>query len=109
MEHPNAEILRAIADGKKMQYRRVVTGHGRKYTSIWYNFDVKDAEACCNLLQPLLMLGADGTAAQHQQAGHTQQQYDPRQRRPQCAARARTCAPAAQHARAVALRHRAGH
>ena len=53
MEHPNAEILRAIADGKKMQYRRVVTGHGRKYTSIWYNFDVKDAEACCNLLQPL--------------------------------------------------------
>ena len=53
MEHPNAEILRAIADGKKMQYRWVVTGNGRNYTSIWYNFDVKDAEACCNLLQPL--------------------------------------------------------
>ncbi len=53
MGHPNAEILRAIADGKKVQYRRVVTGNGRKYTSIWYNFDVKDAEACCNLLQPL--------------------------------------------------------
>ncbi len=59
MEHPNAEILRAIADGKKMQYRRVIEVLGRKYTSIWYNFDakdakdVKDAEACCNLLQPL--------------------------------------------------------
>ena len=53
MEHPNAEILRAIADGKKVQYRRVVTGNGRKYTSIWYNFDVKDVGACSNLLQPL--------------------------------------------------------
>ena len=50
MEHPNAEILRAIADGKKMQYRRVIAVLGRKYTSKWYNFDVKNVEACCNLL-----------------------------------------------------------
>ena len=50
MEHPNAEILRAIADGKKIQYRPVVTGNWCKYTRIWYDFDVKDAEACCNLL-----------------------------------------------------------
>lgn len=53
MEHIHAEILRAIADGKNIQYRPVVTGNGRKYTSIWYNFDVNDAEACYNLLCPL--------------------------------------------------------
>ena len=50
MEHPNAEILRAIADGKKVQYRRVIAVLGRKYTSKWYNFNVKSVEACCNLL-----------------------------------------------------------
>ena len=50
MEHPNAEILRAIADGKKVQYRRVIAVHGRNYKSIWYNFDVNNVEACCNLL-----------------------------------------------------------
>ena len=43
MEHVNAEILRAIADGKKVQYRNAVTG-------TWEYLDVKDAVACRFLL-----------------------------------------------------------
>ena len=45
MEHVNAEILRAIADGKKVQHRDAVTG-------TWKDFDVKSVEACMNLLAP---------------------------------------------------------
>jgi hypothetical protein len=45
MEHVNAEILRAIADGKKVQYRNAVTG-------TWEDLDVKDVVACMNLLAP---------------------------------------------------------
>lgn len=43
MEHVNAEILRAIADGKKVQYRNTVTGN-------WEYLDVKYAVACRFLL-----------------------------------------------------------
>ena len=46
MEHVNAEILRAIADGKTVQYRNAVLGKH----SIWENFDVKSREACWALL-----------------------------------------------------------
>lgn len=46
MEHVNAEILRAIADGKKVQYRNAVTG-------TWEDLDVKDVVACMNLLAPV--------------------------------------------------------
>ena len=52
MEHVNAEILRAIADGKKVQYSSVIPkwlcsvhqyGH-------WEDFDSSNIEACWNLL-----------------------------------------------------------
>ena len=46
MEHVNAEILRAIADGKKVQYRNTRLGKH----SIWEDFDVKSREACWGLL-----------------------------------------------------------
>lgn len=45
MEHVNAKILRAIADGKKVQYRNEVTG-------IWKDLDVSSIEPCWHLLAP---------------------------------------------------------
>ena len=45
MEHVNAEILRAIADGKKVQYRNTTSNKD----GTWKDFD-KNIEACSNLL-----------------------------------------------------------
>ena len=50
MEHVNAEILRAIADGEKVQYRDVAKGEDWACTGPWKDFDVKSIEACFNLL-----------------------------------------------------------
>ena len=52
MEHVNAEILRAIADGKKVQYRDVAKGEDWARTGPWKDFDVNSIEACWNLLAP---------------------------------------------------------
>ena len=52
MEHVNAEILRAIADGKKVQYRLTAINIDGIQRSSWEGFDVKNVEACCNLLAP---------------------------------------------------------
>ena len=43
MEHVNAEILRAIADGKKVQYRHTPSG--------WEFFDSSDGFLCWKLLK----------------------------------------------------------
>ena len=43
MEHVNAEILRAIADGKKVQYRHTPSG--------WEFFDSSDGFLCWKLLE----------------------------------------------------------
>ena len=43
MEHVNAEILRAIADGKKVQYRHTSSG--------WEFFDCSDGFLCWKLLK----------------------------------------------------------
>lgn len=43
MEHVNAEILRAIADGKKVQYRHTPSG--------WEFFHRADSETCWKLLR----------------------------------------------------------
>ena len=43
MEHVNAEILRAIADGKKVQYRHSPSG--------WEFFDSSDGFLCWKLLE----------------------------------------------------------
>ena len=45
MEHVNAEILRAIADGKKVQYRE------RHSSSGWEFFDSSDEFLCWKLLK----------------------------------------------------------
>ena len=45
MEHVNAEILRAIAEGKKVQYRE------RHSPSGWEFFDSSDRFLCCYLLE----------------------------------------------------------
>ena len=50
MEHVNAEILRAIADGKKVQYRNTTSVESWARTGPWKDFDVKSIEACFNLL-----------------------------------------------------------
>ena len=52
MEHKNAEILRAIADGKKVQYRDVAKGEDWARTGPWKDFDVSSIETCWNLLAP---------------------------------------------------------
>ena len=52
MEHTNSEILRAIADGKKVQYRDVMRGEDWARTGPWKDFDVSSIEACWNLLAP---------------------------------------------------------
>ena len=52
MEHVNAEILRAIADGKKVQYRDVESGEDWVRNGPWKDFDVNSIEACWNLLAP---------------------------------------------------------
>lgn len=46
MEHVNAEILRTIADGKKVQYRNTTSNKD----GIWKDFDVNNIEACSNVL-----------------------------------------------------------
>ena len=48
MEHVNAEILRAIADGEKVQYRDTTSVENCN----WKDFDVNSIEACWNLLAP---------------------------------------------------------
>ena len=50
MEHVNAEILRAIADGEKVQYRDVAKGEDWVRNGPWKDFDVKSVEACFNVL-----------------------------------------------------------
>lgn len=50
MEHVNAEILRAIADGKKVQYRSTLSGKDWIQYGPWEDFDGKDIEACWSLL-----------------------------------------------------------
>ena len=50
MEHVNAEILRAIADGKKVQYRHTALGTGWTLRGPWEDFDGKDVEVCWSLL-----------------------------------------------------------
>jgi hypothetical protein len=50
MEHVNAEILRAIADGKKVQYRHASSGKDWTLRGPWEDFDGKDVEACWSLL-----------------------------------------------------------
>ena len=52
MKHANAEILRAIADGEKVQYRDVMRGEDWARTGPWKDFDVNSIEACWNLLAP---------------------------------------------------------
>ena len=49
-EHVNAEILRAIADGKKVQYRDVEKGEDGVQNGPWKDFDANSIEACWNLL-----------------------------------------------------------
>ena len=49
-EHVNAEILRAIADGKKVQYRDVESGEDWVRNGPWKDFDANSIEACWNLL-----------------------------------------------------------
>ena len=48
MEHVNAEILRAIADGKKVQYRDTTSVESWARNGPWKDFDVKSIEACFN-------------------------------------------------------------
>lgn len=50
MEHVNAEILRAIADGKKVQYRHTASGEDWTLRGPWEDFDGKDVEVCWSLL-----------------------------------------------------------
>ena len=50
MEHVNAKILRAIADGKKVQYRHTSSGKDWTLRGPWEDFDGKDVEACWSLL-----------------------------------------------------------
>ena len=52
MEHVNAEILRAIADGKEVQYRDVAKGEDWSWNGPWEDFDASNVEACWNLLAP---------------------------------------------------------
>ena len=46
MEHINAEILRAIADGKKVQYRDTTSVENYN----WKDFEVEVIEACWSVL-----------------------------------------------------------
>lgn len=50
MEHENAQILRAIADGEKVQYRHTASGEDWSLRGPWEDFDGKDVEACWSLL-----------------------------------------------------------
>ena len=50
-EHVNAEIIRAVADGKKVQFRRTTQGKSTTWIGSWEDFDAK-AEPCWNLLAP---------------------------------------------------------
>lgn len=50
MEHVNAEILRAIADGKKVQYRDVAKGGDWVRNGPWKAFDASSIESSWNLL-----------------------------------------------------------
>ena len=59
MEHVNAEILRAIADGEKVQYRDVAKGEDWARNGPWKDFDVKSIEACFNLLAGQLVIGVE--------------------------------------------------
>lgn len=52
MEHKNAEILRAIADGRKVQYRNSTSGKDWIQYGPWQNFNTKYVEACSDLLAP---------------------------------------------------------
>ncbi len=52
MEHVNAEILRAIADGKKVQYRYITQEVNWKWVGPWQDFDSSDIELCGSLLAP---------------------------------------------------------
>ena len=46
MEHVNAEILRAIANGEKVQYRNTTSVENCN----WKDFEVKNIEACWSVL-----------------------------------------------------------
>jgi hypothetical protein len=50
MEHENAQILRAIADGKKVQYCVGTVWLGSTHYGPWEDFDSSSVEACQNLL-----------------------------------------------------------
>ena len=50
MEHVNAEILRAIADGKKVQYRSTTLNSDGIPYIVWKDFEVKSIESCWSLL-----------------------------------------------------------
>ena len=50
MEHQNAEILRAIADGKNVQYCVGTVWLGSTHYGPWENFDCTSVEACQSLL-----------------------------------------------------------
>ena len=50
MEHENAQILRAIADGKKVQYSVGTVWLGSTHYGPWENFDGTSVEACQSLL-----------------------------------------------------------
>jgi hypothetical protein len=50
MEHENAEILRAIADGKKVQYRNSTSVKDWIQHGPWQDFDARYVEACSDLL-----------------------------------------------------------
>ena len=50
MEHVNAEILRAIADGKKVQYRNSTSGKDWIQHGPWKDFNASSIESSWNLL-----------------------------------------------------------
>lgn len=50
MEHENAQILRAIADGKNVQYCVGTVWLGSTHYGPWENFDGTSIEACQSLL-----------------------------------------------------------
>lgn len=56
MEHVNAEILRAIADGKKVQYRHTWPDNGGTHYGLWKDFDGKQLEACLDLLKGVITI-----------------------------------------------------
>ena len=50
MEHENAQILRAIADGKKVQYCVGTVWLGSTHYGPWEDFDSSSVESCQSLL-----------------------------------------------------------